>query len=643
WVDVDRDGDLDVSFGNRGSFGVANTIYRNQGGTFVAHWTSTETDETVDVAWGDLDGDGWADQVVANRNGLDRVYRNVNGTPQLVGSIDSQGATWALALADDDADGDLDIWLARRNEPDRLLLNDGSSLTLGWQATEVTDSTGIVVGDFDLDGELDHATVSYNGGMRVYLGGEGRSCDPRTAFSPLAPDIYVRGMAWGDADGDGDVDLAVAGDVEDAVFETVSGQFLRAAPIWRSGGYDPSLRARFSDIDLDGDQDLILVGESDTYGIRPTRVYANDGTGQFTSTQTLTTEWTEDIAVFDWDGDGDDDLLLANNSRCSLYTCSSGRERLYRNDAGTFVSAQRLNPDDRSKEIAAADIDGDGDIDLALGNETADRVYLSSGVGGTYSLFWTSPLSRQTDDVAWGDADGDGDLDLAIAMGGVEPRVYENTGTNLVQSWIGPAGHDAKNVAFGDWDGDGDMELAVAGSRDGLVEPITIVELGAGGAWNVVWTSSFLSDPSEIAFVDTNGDGIEELSVAEEWDRVFVIDPGDADNDGTPNACEPVLVQNAFPVAGGVAEVVAINAMVGSDVEFQASLQRGSTPVAGCPGLSVDLLQPQVLGSTTVGGSGVARVNATVPVGAGGHTAWVQAVDLTRCIKGDRVRMEVAP
>ncbi|KOO31505.1 mastigoneme-like protein [Chrysochromulina tobinii] len=126
-------------------------------------------------------------------------------------------------------------------------------------------------------------------------------------------------------------------------------------------------------------------------------------------------EFTSSIAAADVDGDGDLDVLLGNYGSPSLVLLNAGD--------GTFPTSIELPGGSAStNSIAAADVDGDGDLDVLLGNDplygSASRVLLNAGDGTFPTSIDLPGGSASTFSIVAADVDGDGDLDVLLGNSG---------------------------------------------------------------------------------------------------------------------------------------------------------------------------------------------------------------------------------
>ena len=277
-----------------------------------------------------------------------------------------------------------------------------------------------------------------------------------------------------DFDGDGDLDLAVAVEFgPNRLLENDgTGHFSDV-----SAGRLPRVSRDSEDIavaDLDGDglPDLVFATEDD----RRDELYLSDGEGGFTDASARMLEAagsapaaSNAVLALDLDADGLTDLLFGNAGPNHLYR-NLGGARFERDDA-------RLAPLSRTtQDLEAGDIDGDGDLDLVEANEDGNRV-LVRGADGTYrdetgERLPTPRAGEETREADLGDVDGDGDLDLYLAN--VNFRQLRPPGDRLLLNDGTGTFTDATSALlpglllhtvdadFVDLDADGDLDLALA-------------------------------------------------------------------------------------------------------------------------------------------------------------------------------------
>jgi hypothetical protein len=219
WADYDRDGFLDLFVANLTG---KNFLYHNNGnGTFTKITSGdivNDVGNSVTCAWGDYDNDGYPDLFAANGGPNNFLYRNNgNGTFTKItsGSIVNDGGYSAgCAWGDYDNDGNLDLFVANRAGPNFLYHNNGDGtftrITQGEIVSNVGDSNGCIWGDYDNDGFLDLCVARLSGPNLLYHN-NGDGTFTRITTGAAVTDVGdAIGVAWGDYNNDGFLDLFVA-------------------------------------------------------------------------------------------------------------------------------------------------------------------------------------------------------------------------------------------------------------------------------------------------------------------------------------------------------------------------------------------------------------------------------------------------
>ena len=337
--------------------------------------------------------------------------------------------TLTNAWADYDGDGDPDLFVGFNGAPNRLYRNDRGTLTDMAADAGLADARptrAAAWGDFDADGDPD-LLVGFTPGdgpvLRLYRNTDGRFTDVAFALGIRVDAGAVRQPSWVDFDGDGDLDLFVAfRDRPNTMFVNRGGRFSESAAALGLADARKSVGAVWFDYDRDGDLDLYVANQDgDANGL-----YAQDR-GRFADVAAaVRAEWagrapkeptngTVRPCVFDANGDGWLDIFGANYG-------SNGLLLLDRTLKATDAS-RRLGVamDGRHDTCAPADADNDGRTDLYVnGTITGGRQYpdvLFHHTGDVFSDATPDSLRAlpASHGASWADVDGDGDLDLALA------------------------------------------------------------------------------------------------------------------------------------------------------------------------------------------------------------------------------------
>ncbi len=435
---------------------------------------------------------------VAADVGLDFKHQDGrSGRRYLIETVASGGG-----FVDFDGDGDLDIYLlngaatpgsqlqpAPRNA---LYENRGGRFVEVAKQAGVDDQgygMGLCIGDADGDGRLDLFLTNAGPDSLYRATGEGRFEEVAKRAGIDGGDLWSVGCAFGDVDGDGDLDLYVSrylsvsfsnpprcsdraraldyychpsrfAGVPDALYinhgdGTFSDQASERGI--RRQATEKGLGVVLADLDLDGDLDLYVANDG-----TPNRLYLNSGQGQFEDASLLSGAVLGEageplagmgVALGDLDGDGREDLVVSN--------FSLEPNSIYRNlGGGLFTDRTRaagLHAQTYRRlgwGIELFDADNDGDLDLAVANghvldnierfvpgvtyAQPDQLFLNLGGGSFRPAAATGPWQQAavSRGLASGDFNNDGRLDLLVTRTNGPPALLENRTANPGH-WLG--------------------------------------------------------------------------------------------------------------------------------------------------------------------------------------------------------------
>jgi hypothetical protein len=353
--------------------------------------------------------------------------------------------------------------------PQKPLLLSPISKVMPGISGSIIDS--IVVKDFDADGNLDLAGIISSPPAMFVRWGDGLGGFHPIPYTLAFPSVAgaVTDVTAADLDNDGYMDLVIA--APDAMLVRIARYAGNRTFAHLSVSVAPERPDSIAAGEFTGDcrTDIAFVNAA----AKTLRILRNDGSWQsfvwnwaftLTSTVKVTDAGPDYLTAVDIDGDGDDDLTLANTSARTVY--------FYRNNGGTFTDIKSgvLFPTNSIGGLALGDIDGDGDVDAVVTDNWNNQVvtvrYNPAGAG-TLTTGSVIPVSGNPYGAALGDIDGDNDADLVLTSatpGSPNLIVLQNYGNGSFAPpvVIGPIMHGPHAVRLADLTFSGTLDLVIA-------------------------------------------------------------------------------------------------------------------------------------------------------------------------------------
>ncbi len=381
-ADFDGDGRVDLVAGFDSSQPMA--LLLNRGGRFEAagsRWGLDDQQEVSSTATADLDGDGDPDLLVFSRRGRGvRLLRNEGGRFTPAGHLDGGEDVSAIAVSDLDEDGRLDVVVASAARSGDCRLPFISGCPEGvlawrqggpWEFTPVTvlaaPRRALALRWHDLDGDgVDELIVGndfgmLNGGNQVLrVGREGGALVLRE--SPMAGfqvEMFAMGVAPIDVDADGVDEVLVTNFGRNVLLRRAGDRWVDVARRWRASAYG---------VNLPGERPDFRYLDPDNRWMGPMATF-RDRYLDTESTRMPSTKWTP--LVFDYDQDGREDVYIGTGSTglSVLFPEPTLQAGIMLRGEGELVDVTdtlRLAEVHGAHFPVAADLDGDGDLDLAM-------------------------------------------------------------------------------------------------------------------------------------------------------------------------------------------------------------------------------------------------------------------------------------
>lgn len=539
-ADIDQDLDLDIIYGNAWFENPRPKGDPTQASQWIMHTFDPKWPTEARSGIGDLSGDGRLDVVLSGEE-------STAGIAWYQAPVDLAAGTWirhdvitsgyegvhSLALADFDRDGDLDIFAAEMHtgqDPDRVTVFENADIASNtWveHVLSVSGSHNAKIADLDADGCPDIVGKNFAASSGVPLQVEFWRNTAGNAVIPV--DRWQRHII--DSDRPWRAIFIDAGDVNgDGLPDVVAGGWWyenpgRIGDRWTRHEIGGDLYNMALVYDLDGDGDLDILGTKGRVESNDFVWAENGGGGSFT--------FHTDIPKAKGDflqGARAAQIVPGGNVEVVLSWHNETSTQMFRipSRASDRWSWETISSTTNGEQVAIADLDDDGDLDIHLGTAWLRN---DGDAWTTVRAFDLGDPDADPDRVELADIDGDGDFDAVIGAEHAKRVVWAEAPANPEERWtehLISTDVLAMSLDVADLDQDGDIDIVVGEHNDSDPEvgrAIVYRNEGIGSSWSEYEIDAGFEHHDGTRFIDIDKDGdLDVLSIGWFHDQVVIYE-----------------------------------------------------------------------------------------------------------------------
>jgi hypothetical protein len=525
--DVNSDGKPDIVVTNDRTFALAHfSVLVNSGDLAfqapVTYDVREITSELTDLLLKDLTGDGHTDVLLSGDRTVALYAGDGSGGFTMADVFGTGEFLKSLAIADFNADGKDDIAAAcgttsLNRGSVTLLLGDGSGRFSRHDTVTTFPAVAIAAADFNTDGRTDVILTGGNSGpYALPLLGNGDG----TLLAPVHLETGYQSYnhVSADVNRDGKPDLIYL-DIDRNVVSVRIGQGDGTfAPAVSNPAPISLVYLRIADMDNDDIPDIVTHNGTAHGTVHSLSVFLGKGDGTFLpriDTALVGPIFFQHLLVADFNRDGNRDVLITWPPQGVLYLYPG-------NGDGTFGTRLTQFFDGNINDIAAGDLNGDGNLDLVAASNNLRVVTLRGNGNGTFQAAVDAHVGQYCSSVILADVNGDTALDILTGCANGKVGVQLNNGGtfgNATLTTFLAFPFNGAYIAAADFDGDGDRDIAAAGIGGNLF----VLRNNGSGAFASPSAYVTIGGFSPDSLGDFNGDGRTDLAVSKGAGAVSVL------------------------------------------------------------------------------------------------------------------------